>query len=175
VRRRLATSNYNSRPEECRQATKILKTHLPHIKTLRDVSSADLAHYGHHLPEILRRRVRHVVDECQRVQAGVAALQASDLQQFGQLIRQSQSSSRDNYESSIPELDTLAAAAWDVSGCFGSRFGGGGYGGIMQVLVEKTAVSAVQSAMSHAFEKAYGRIPPMLVTSISDGASVIFS
>lgn len=173
VRRRLATSNYNSRPEECREATEILKAHLPEIHTLRDVTPDDLELYGHHLPEVLRRRAKHVVEECLRVRAGASALKHGDLAAFGRFIRQSQISSRDHYESSIPELDTLAAAAWQVPGCFGARFGGGGYGGIMQVLVEKTAVSQVQTAMANAFEQEYGRRPPMLVTSIANGAAVV--
>ena len=43
----------------------------------------------------------------------------------------------------------------------------------MQVLVEKTAVSQTQVAMSKAFEEEYGRVPPMLVTSIAEGAQVV--
>lgn len=173
VRRRLATSNYNSRPEECREATAILKTHLPDIQTLRDVTEDDLELFGHHLPDVLRKRAAHVVGECRRVKAGVQALKHGDLAAFGRFVRQSQISSRDNYECSIPELDTLAAAAWQVPGCIGARFGGGGYGGIMQVLVEKTAVSQTQAAMSKAFEEEYGRVPPTLVTSIAEGAKVV--
>ena len=153
----------------------ILQAHLPEIRTLRDVTFTDLEKYGRFLPEVLQRRALHVVSECQRVRDGVAALKAGDLIQFGELIQQSQLSSQHNYESSIPELDLLAKAAWATTGCFGARFGGGGYGGIMQVLVEKTAVSATQANMIQAFEREYGRIPPMQVTSIADGASVIFS
>ena len=173
VRRRLASTSYNDRPSECQEAVTILKTHLPHISTLRDVMVDDLELYGHHLPEVLRRRALHVVGECARVQAGVSALKQGDLAAFGRLIRQSQISSRDNYESSIPELDSLAAAAWQVPGCIGARFGGGGYGGVMQILAEKTAVSQIQTALSELFEQEYGRVPPMLVSSISDGAAVV--
>lgn len=173
VRRRLAASDYNSRPDECREAVAILQTILPHIATLRDVTQDDLELHTHLLPDTLRRRARHVVTECERVRRGVAALKAGDLLQFGRLVRQSQISSRDNYESSIPELDTLAAAAWAAQGCIGARFGGGGYGGMMQALVEKDAAAPVQHAMQSAFERAYGRIPPALVTTIGDGAAVI--
>lgn len=175
VRRRLASSNYNSRPEECREAGALLQTLLPHIQTLRDVSMDELELYGHELPEHLRRRALHVVGEIERVRQGVAALKQGDLQTFGRLIRHSQISSRDNYESSIPELDLLAATAWRTPGCIGARFGGGGYGGVMQVLVEKTAVPQIQSALAEAFEAEYGRVPPMLVTGIGEGAGLVKS
>lgn len=173
VRRKLTNSAYNSRQEECARATAVLQTHLPHIKTLRDVSMDELELYSHHLPEPLRRRALHVVGECERVPAGAAALKRGDLTQFARLVRQSHISSRDNFETSTPELDTLAAAAWPVPGCYGARFAGGGGGGVMQVLAEETAVPAIRQAMSDAFAGEYDRIPPMFVTGIGDGVAVV--
>ncbi|MEM7114150.1 MAG: galactokinase [Chloroflexota bacterium] len=172
VRRQLAKINYNSRPDQCRKAAAILQQHLPQLRTLRDLSYADFERYSHHLPMELRRRARHVVEECARVQAGAAALKRGDVDHFGQLVRQSQLSSRDNYENSIPELDVLAAAAWSVEGCYGSRFGGGGFGGFMQVLVREEAITAVSDHIATTFEKAFGRTPPMFTCQIGDGAEV---
>lgn len=173
VRRRLVKDIYNIRPAECLEATQILQEPLPHIQTLRDVTEDELELYGHLLPIHLRLRAAHVVGECQRVRKGVEALKQNDLDQFGRLIRQSHISSRDNYDSSIPELDCLASAAWQTPGCIGARFSGGGRGGMMQVLVYETAASAVQSAMAATFEAQFNRHPPMLMTKISDGARVV--
>jgi len=173
VRRQLAASNYNDRPAECREATAVLQQHLPQIKTLRDVSLEDLEMFGHHLPQNLRRRATHVVGECARAQAGAAALREGDVVTFGKLMRQSQISSRDNYENSTPELDFLAATAWATAGCYGARFGGGGNGGFMQVLVEETAVPDLIESINDAFMEEYGRIPPSLVTKLVDGAKIV--
>ena len=173
VRRQLAGSNYNDRPAECREATAVLQQHLPQIKTLRDVSLDDLELFGHHLPQNLRRRAVHVVGECARVQAGAAALRQGDVTTFGRLMRQSQISSRDNYENSIPELDLLAATAWAVPGCFGARFGGGGHGGFMQILVAETAVPNLIETINKAFMDEYGRIPPSLITKLVNGAKIV--
>lgn len=173
VRRRLADGAYNRRPQECAHATVILRRHLPHVKTLRDVTSDDLAQHGHLLPPTLRKRVQHVTGENGRVLAGVEALRRGDMDTFAQLVRQSHLSSRDNYDSSIPELDVLAAAAWDVPGCYGARFGGGGSGGMVQVLAAPTAVAAIQQAMINAFHTEFGRTPSTFVTHIADGAETI--
>jgi galactokinase len=173
VRRRLASSHYNDRPAECREATAVLQQHLPHIKTLRDVSLDGLELLGHHLPETLRKRATHVVGECARAQAGAAALCQGDVATFGRLMRQSHISSRDNYENSTPELDLLAATAWAVPGCYGARFAGGGFGGFMQILVAETAVPQLIESINEAFVDGYGRTPPNLVTKLTDGAKTI--
>ncbi len=88
-------------------------------------------------------------------------------------MRQSQASSRDNYENSTPELDLLAAAAWQTPGCYGARFAGGGFGGVMQVLVDEAAVPAVQRNMSEAFSAEFDRSPAMFTCKIDDGAEVM--
>lgn len=172
ARRQLAVVDYNSRPEQCREAVAILRPYLPGIRSLRDVEMVDFENFSHHLPLVLRRRVRHVVEERGRVQAGAAALRRGDVAAFGQMIKASQLSSRDHYELSIPELDVLAAAAWRQPGCYGSRFGGGGFGGFMQVLADLTAVDTIAEAMCDQFEETFGWVPRTFVCQIADGASL---
>ena len=171
VRRQLAHSNYNDRPTECREAAAILRQYAPQVQTLRDVSPQMLITYGRFLPPHLRRRVQHAVSENARVLAGADALRQGDVVTFGRLVSESQASSRHNYENSLPELDLLAEAAAMVDGFHGARFGGGGFGGFMQVLVRKTAVADVQAAMREAFAKENGRMPDMFTCQIGDGAS----
>jgi galactokinase len=172
VRRELTKVDYNSRPRECREAMAILRRFLPGARALRDVSKQAFELYAHLLPPRLRRRAEHVVYECARVLEGAEALRLGNVVAFGALIRQSQASSRDFYENSIPELDLLAETAGRVSGCHGARFAGGGFGGVMQVLVEKAAIPTVQLAMRNAFEESFGRTPPMFTCGIADGAEI---
>lgn len=172
VRRRLADIAYNARPEECRQALGILRSVLPKAKALRDVRRSDLERYSDLLPTNLRRRVRHVVDECGRVKEGAAALAQGDLDSFGRLVRRSQQSSRTLYENSIPELDLLAEAADIAPGSYGSRFAGGGFGGVMQTLVNKSDAEDVKQRMRKAFRVEFGRSPRMFTCTISDGAEL---
>ena len=72
----LAATEYNSRRAQCEEAVRILADAIPSqsITTLRDVTGADLEHYGAKLSDLLLRRARHVVSENERVLAAVEAL-----------------------------------------------------------------------------------------------------
>ncbi len=173
VRRRLTDSGFNSRRAQCQEAVAILRRELPEIRTLRDVDVAELERWAHHLPAPLASRARHAVEECARVRAGTAALQRRDLDAFGELMRRSHLSSRDLYEVSIPELDTLAEAAWGVAGCYGARLAGGGFGGCLIALVEESAVAALERALTRAFKAEFGRTPVIFPCRVSDGAGIV--
>ncbi len=160
------TAVLRERDRECGAATAVLRQHLPHIQTLRDVTSDELELLGHHLPDTLRRRAAHVVSECARVQSAATALRAGDVAALGRLLRQSHLSLRDSYEASNPALDLLAAAAWAVPGCLGARLGSNGF---MQVLVEDESVTQVIAALNEVFVGDYGRMPPSLVTQFTNG------
>jgi galactokinase len=175
VRRRLARAEtgYNDRPAECHQAMARLRPCLPEIHALRDLTEEDYERHSHHLPMALRRRVRHVVDECRRVRDGAEALRRGDVEAFGALVRRSHLSSRDLYEISIPELDVLAASAWSVEGCHGARMTGGGFGGCVAAVVADAAVGDVLQAMTAAFEAKFGRRPDVFTCRVAAGATVL--
>jgi galactokinase len=173
VRRQLAASDYNLRRDECREATNILKQYLSNIRTLRDVDTQSFELYAHRLPQVLRRRARHIVEECARVLNGAEALRQGQIGVFGKMIRESHTSTRDLYEISTLELDILAAAAWPVPGCYGARLVGGGFGGCVAVLAKESAASEISQSMEEAFHKEFGRRPPIFLCRASTGAEVI--
>ncbi len=175
VSRRLADSGFNDRRAECAAALEILRRHRPALAALRDLERDEWQLLSHHLPPELRRRTLHAVEECARVGAGAEALRRGDLESFARLVRLSHLSSRDLYEVSIPELDVLAAAAWEVEGCWGARLAGGGFGGAVNVLAAPGAVDAVAAAMRHAFTRHFGREPRIWSGRLSDGAQAVSS
>ena len=120
--RSLASSGYNERREECRAACRALG-----VDSLRDATGAE------GLPEPLRRRVRHVLTENERVDAAVAALEAGDLAGLGELLDGSHRSLRDDYEVSVPEVERAVEACKDA-GALGARIMGGGFGGSVLAL-----------------------------------------
>ncbi|HEY9693689.1 MAG TPA: galactokinase [Oculatellaceae cyanobacterium] len=134
VPRTLATSGYNQRRSECEQAA-----HLLRVKALRDITDPQAVE---DLPEPLRRRARHVVTENNRV---LEVIQGVSVQRFGELMNASHASLRDDYEVSVPALDTLVAILQETSGVFGARLTGAGFGGATVALVEagKAEVIAV--------------------------------
>lgn len=77
---------------------------------------------------------------------------------------------RDDYEVSCPELDELVAAALEVSGVYGSRMTGGGFGGCTVTLLEAgTAEEALQHikvrSSSHAVALAFSLASGLAVES----------
>jgi galactokinase len=171
IRRQLAHSEYNTRRQQCEQAVALLQPYLPGLRALRDLTPADLQRYAHRLPGEVRRRARHVVEECQRVLAGAEALRQGDLTSFGQAVNQSHISCRDLYEISILELDVLAATAWEVPGCYGARLTGAGFGGCVIAIANNTAVPALSQALTTAYRAEFGREPQLFTAQVAAGAA----
>ena len=90
------------------------------------------------LPARIARRARHVVRECARVDAAIAALGRNDLDSFGALLLESHASLRDDFDVSTPELDAIVDEAVR-SGALGARMTGGGFGGSAVVARSRTA------------------------------------
>ncbi|MBL7487931.1 galactokinase [Frankia sp. AgB1.9] len=124
VRHAIAASGYNTRREECARACELLG-----ISSLRDADEDA----PDRLPEPLGRRVRHVLEENERVRRAVVALRAGDLPELGRLLDASHASLRDLYEVSVPAVEeTVARLAAD--GAAGARLVGGGFGGSVLAL-----------------------------------------
>jgi len=173
IERSLAASAYNQRRAECEQAVELLKAHLPGIKALRDVTSQQLEKYGHILPAVVRQRARHVVSENERVITGASALRNGDIGEFGRLMNASHASLRDDYAVSIPEMDSLVASAQRVSGCYGSRLTGAGFGGCTVSLVDVDAVERFRHEVAANYLASTGRSATIYVTQASDGVGRI--
>ncbi len=172
-RRGLVDSEYNLRRQQCEEGVERLQEHLPGIRALRDVSSADLVRYGHTLPEVVRRRCMHVVQENERVLRAVAALREGDAVAFGRLMNASHASLRDLYEVSCRELDLMVEIARSVDGCLGARMTGAGFGGCTVNLVEEGAVSRFQEIVRKAYERQTGLAPHLYVCAASEGAGEV--
>jgi galactokinase len=136
VPRTLAGSGYNRRRAECEAAAQGLG-----VASLRDVRQ--LEDIGR-LPEVLRRRARHVFTENARV---LQAAQCRDAVQFGWLMNASHASLRDDYEVSTPELDLLVSLLQAQPQVFGARLTGAGFGGACVALCRDDAVSQVADAV----------------------------
>lgn len=124
VPRTLASSGYNQRRAECQEAAQLLA-----VKALRDITDANLTEA---LPEPLNRRARHVITEDNRV---LEVLQGVTPERFGELMNASHASLRDDYEVSVPALDTLVEILQKTPGVFGARLTGAGFGGACVALV----------------------------------------
>ncbi|MFZ5897401.1 MAG: galactokinase [Myxococcota bacterium] len=170
VKHQLASSEYNVRHAECRQAQQALAAVLPNVSALRDVGSEALQRNSHVLSPILLRRSRHVVTENERTLIAAAALRRGDLREMGRLMVDSHRSLRDDFEVSCPELDAAVDAALAVPGVFGARMTGGGFGGCTITLVEQRSLSEVMERIRMRLRTEFGSEPELFATSASDGA-----
>ena len=121
--------------------------------------------------EVEVRRVRHVVNEIDRVTWFVALLDAGEIgSPVGTLMNQSHASLRDDYEVSCLELDLVVESA-RAAGAVGARMTGGGFGGSAIALVDAGEVDRVAQAVADAFADAGLRAPAFLVATAAAAAS----
>jgi len=142
----LVDGQYGSRRESCEEAAGILGVDL-----LREVPASELDAALEKLPtDELRRRVKHIVTEIDRVEQAVTALRDGDLEEVGRLFDASHVSMRDDYEISCEELDVATGTARQ-HGALGARMTGGGFGGSCIAIVRAESVDEVSRAIDAAF------------------------
>ncbi|MEH1100434.1 galactokinase [Micromonospora sp. CPCC 205561] len=143
---RHADGEYAARRGSCERAAGLLG-----VAALRDVPAQGLDDALARLDEEeTRRRVRHVVTENQRVLDTVALLRAGRVREIGPLLTASHASMRDDFEITVPEVDTAVEAAL-AAGALGARMTGGGFGGCVLALVDAERADAVAAAVTAAY------------------------
>jgi galactokinase len=156
---------YGVRRRTCEEAARILG-----IPALRDITVTGLDAALSRLPdEVSRKRVRHVVTENQRVLDTVDLLRAGRYGDIGPLLTASHTSMRDDYEITVPEVDTAVSAALDA-GAYGARMTGGGFGGCVLALIDAPAAEKVSAAVANAFAEA-GFISPVAFAAVPSGGA----
>ena len=170
VKHELANSAYNERRAECELAVSMLREKLPHILALRDVTMTDFEQHKNSLPEPIRRRCRHVVSENGRTQGAALALDDRNAEAFGNLMRQSHESLRDDFEVSCAELDTMVEVAMSHDGVSGARMTGGGFGGCTVNLVRRDLVDSFREFVGDTYKRETGITPEIYLVEADGGA-----
>jgi galactokinase len=165
---RHADGEYRQRREGCERAAQLLG-----VRALRDVPVDGLDDALARLPDDeLRRYVRHVVTEDDRVLRVVELLRAGRLRDIGALLSESHASMRDDYRITIPELD-VAADTLVAAGALGSRMTGGGFGGCVIALIDESRVEDAEAAVRREYTARGFRDPAVFAASPSAGAQRI--
>ncbi len=172
VKHQHASGEYNRRREECEEGVRILAKWYPNIRALRDISVDQLVQHSKDVPETIYKRCRHVVEENERVREGARSFRAGNVTGFGELMRESHRSLRDQYEVSCRELDIMVELAEGLPGYYGGRMTGGGFGGCTLNLVEATEAEAFAHQISERYQRATGVKPSIYTCSAADGAKI---
>lgn len=137
----------------------------------RDVDAVDARLAG--LPDVPRRRARHVITDSARVLAVDALLTGGATRDkapdVGALLTASHVSMRDDFEITVPAVDTLAAALV-AGGAYGARMTGGGFGGCVIALVDVEGVDDAVAAARRAAHDGGFPEPEPFVALASVGA-----
>jgi galactokinase len=158
-----STGGYRERRESCEKGARELG-----VGSLRDITVGDLDRARTVLDDVTFRRVAHIVTENQRVLDTVDTLRAEGPRAIGGLLVASHVSMRDDFEISVPELDTAVTAALDA-GAIGSRMTGGGFGGAAIAVVDAEKLQDTKAAVAEAFARAGFAEPHQFTVTPSHG------
>ena len=170
VKHELGQSAYRQRVQECAEAVQTLHQKYGEISSLRDATLEQLKSVRSLLPPVVFRRARHVITENARVGLFQSAAQSQELEEMGRLFLASHRSLHYDYEVSCPELDFLVETATGMSGVYGARMTGGGFGGCTVNLVAPDIAETFRSDMRDAYSWMFGIEPRIYDCQPSPGA-----
>lgn len=172
-------SGYNQRRAESEEAARFLTAAYSRSEgsQLRDFTPDQLAAVAAQMPELPARRARHVITEDVRTLRAVELLEGGfqgpdDLAEFGQLLRGSHESLRDDFQVTVPQVDRLAELAWACPGVVGARMTGGGFGGCTVNIVSSEALAVFERQVVETYRRETGLNARMFVFDAVEGGSL---
>ncbi len=164
VSHRHSDGGYRSRRDACEKGARMMN-----VDSLRELSEEDLLAAQQALDDVTFRRCRHVITENKRVLEAVEALKHGEMSKLGKLLLESHASMRDDFEISIPELDTAVEVAMSI-GAVGSRMTGGGFGGAAIAIIEESKLDQLRKACQDEFLAKGFAEPNVFAVKPSEGA-----
>jgi galactokinase len=159
-----AGGEYAARRASCERAATDLQA-----SSLRDVQDRGREALDAVTDRVDARRARHVLTENRRVLDFVAALGDSDFVEAGRMLTASHVSMRDDFAISTEHIDLIVETAV-LSGAFGARMTGGGFGGCVIALVPDSRSGAVAEALRRTLLAAGHPWPVIIRTRAAAGA-----
>ena len=175
VSHNLASSEYNTRREECEQALALIQKDHPQYDFLADVPETIIETYKEKLSEKVYQRALFVSRENTRTLKAAELIQSGDIKSFGKLMYQTHEGLSKNYEVSCPELDFLVDLSKDLPQVVGSRMMGGGFGGCTINLVEEGFVNEFMNLASKAYKQKFDINLTSILVATSNGVETINS
>ncbi len=166
-----ASKILNIRRKECSKGVEIIRNKTGiNFKSLRDISIEEFEKFTDFLPQPIKNRCEHVINENQRVLNAKEAIKVGDFKLLGNLMYKSHYSLDTLYEVSSKELNTMVQIAKDIEGVIGARMTGAGLGGCACCICYEWAIEELINKAKNVYEKTYGIKPAIYACNISDGA-----
>jgi galactokinase len=158
--------------EDYRKSLELLGRRRPGV-TLRDYSPKDIRESIGILPENLRRRCLHIVEENTRVKEAEEILRSRGKpENLGKIMTRSHESLRDLLEVSCPEFDWLVKRSAETEGVYGSRLTGAGYGRCTITLIHESAIPEYEKRLEE-YERIFGFKASVFVCEPSEGVKLL--
>ena len=123
--RQLTATPYATRRAECERAAHVLG---------RPLGACELGDLSALSDPVLRRRARHVITECGRVEEAERLLARGNLMGLGTVMTEGHRSLATDFRVSVPAVDELVEDLLALPGVLGARMTGGGFGGCVVAL-----------------------------------------
>lgn len=169
----LASSEYNTRRQQCEQGVRLIRQKYPEVNTLRDATQEMLDELVKDQDPVVYRRCRYVVQENRRLLEGCEDLKRGDVAAFGEKMFATHEGLSKNYEVSCPELDFLIECVKDHPAVLGARMMGGGFGGCTINLVRKEAIPDLIKEVAEKYLKTMEKSPKVYVAETESGVGIV--
>ncbi|MDF2851891.1 MAG: galactokinase [Sphingobacterium multivorum] len=173
VKHSLASTAYNTRREQCEQASAWVQEKYPAVKNLRDVTIAMLDELVKDKDADIYAKASFVVRENERVEKSCDALRSGDVVQLGQYIFQSHEGLSKVYEVSCPELDYLVDYVKQFPEVIGARMMGGGFGGCTINIVKEGVLPSILPTLEKEYKEKFDKELSVIQVRIADGTRVL--
>lgn len=173
VKHSLASTAYNTRRAECKQAVSWVQEQHPSVTSLRDVDLAMLDTCVLPKSELIYRRSRFIVEEGNRLLSSCANLQEGNLSALGKNMFSTHDGLSKEYEVSCKELDFLVDFVRTRPGVIGARMMGGGFGGCTINLVQESVIDDLLADIQPAYEAAMDLPLASYIASIKNGTEIV--
>jgi galactokinase len=167
-----ADDEMRNRRNDLNECLRLLRRKRPDANDLQDFIGLNMLELMDGVPEEIRRRCLHVIQELNRIKQVENAITEKDIAAITRDIYHSHESLRDLYEVSCPEVDWLVKRAQEMEGVLGARMTGNGFGGCVFVIMRPEKVDEYLAKMDD-YERIFGFAPKVHEISIAGGASIL--
>jgi len=173
VKHSLASSEYNTRRQQCEAGVALIQAHYPEVRSLRDATLEMLDKYVAPADPLVYQRCQYVVEENLRLLAASEDLKKGDIEAFGQKMFATHEGLSRKYAVSCPELDFLVEQVKGRPGVIGARMMGGGFGGCTINLVREAVIDELVADLTPAYARAMNKELKVYIGQIENGTSLI--
>ena len=167
VKHSLASSEYNTRRNECFEGVRLIQKKYPAVQSLRDANEAIIEETID--DAVIKKRCLYIIQENNRVTEGCMALTKGDLVAFGKIMYASHAGLRELYEVSCKELDFIADECRKEKDIIGARMMGGGFGGCVIAIIKESAIEPITKKISVEYRNKMDRNMKVYITKLNDG------